>query len=198
MGSFSWIKADYNVYNQANIVYGDKIKILVPSELGGGFIEGVYGDYGLVTDNKGQKFDILELVAIWNSSDIQRVLRQLGHYDVEKKGISDVTKTVRKYGIAISCYDSDHARIKYPIKIVDVSFSGSYEDISTFSANDPVQGFHKWGFYDDPSLFDDPRYLDYKKYIEDLKDKPLVISDNEADVRLQKVLDIIGGLVYDN
>lgn len=112
MGSFSWIKADYNVYNQANIVYGDKIKILVPSELGGGFIEGVYGDYGLVTDNKGQKFDILELVAIWNSFDIQRVLRQLGHYDVGKKGISDVTKTVRKYGIAISCYDSDHARIQ--------------------------------------------------------------------------------------
>ena len=42
MGSFTWLRADKNISKneQANICYGEKIKVLIPNEFGGGCIEG--------------------------------------------------------------------------------------------------------------------------------------------------------------
>ena len=47
MGSFSWCRADITT-RRANISCGDKYKILVPQEFGGGYIQDIYDDYGVV------------------------------------------------------------------------------------------------------------------------------------------------------
>ena len=67
MGSFTWLRADKNISKneQANICYGEKIKVLVPNEFGGGCIKGEYLDYGLVEEADGNQYDLYELVAIW-------------------------------------------------------------------------------------------------------------------------------------
>lgn len=47
MGSFSWTRADLTT-KRSNLTYGDKYKILVPKEFGGGYIKDIYFDYGKV------------------------------------------------------------------------------------------------------------------------------------------------------
>ena len=47
MGSFSWTRADLTT-KRSNLTFGDKYKILVPKEFGGGYINDVYFDYGYV------------------------------------------------------------------------------------------------------------------------------------------------------
>lgn len=112
MGSFSWIRSDYNIENlnqKANITYGDKIKLLIPQEFGGGFIEGTYEDYGIIYDYDGKEYDIYELVAIWNSKEIQQALIKKGFKNI--KPIDNLTKHIRKFGIKIACYDSNQATL---------------------------------------------------------------------------------------
>ena len=47
MGSFSYTRADYCT-KRSNLTTGDKYKILVPIEFGGGYIIDFYFDYGYV------------------------------------------------------------------------------------------------------------------------------------------------------
>ena len=47
MGSFSWLRATKTT-KRKNIVEGDKYKILIPEEFGGGFIIDTYFGYGYV------------------------------------------------------------------------------------------------------------------------------------------------------
>lgn len=47
MGSFSWCRAEATT-QRSNITCGDKYKILVPQEFGGGYIQDIYDDYGRV------------------------------------------------------------------------------------------------------------------------------------------------------
>lgn len=47
MGSFSWLRATKTT-KRKNIVEGDKYKILIPKEFGGGFIIDTYFGYGYV------------------------------------------------------------------------------------------------------------------------------------------------------
>ena len=47
MGSFSWCRAEATT-KRSNISCGDRYKILVPQEFGGGYIQDIYDDYGYV------------------------------------------------------------------------------------------------------------------------------------------------------
>ena len=157
MGSFTWLKADKNISlnEQANICYGEKIKVLIPKEFGGGYIEGEYLDYGLVEETDGNQYDLYELVAIWNSPELKNKLAELGYQNVNlkavsKKGLLDnrISSIIRSYGITISCYDEDQAKIKFPLKLVDKKTQITYEGCKYFSIGDPNQGFEKWYWED--------------------------------------------------
>ena len=57
------------------------------------------------------------------------------------KEIDDYTDNNRGLGIDIVCKDGQLSKLKYPLKLVSVSFCGTYEDLVTFSFDDPDQGF---------------------------------------------------------
>ena len=138
MGSFSWTKAD-KLTNIENIAYGASFKFLIPKEFGGGFIKDKYQDYGyLGTKDDGEpKYDMYELLAFWNKAKGLK-------YDGEKpamKEIDEHTDDNRGLGIDMGCYDKDILALKYPLKLVSVSFKGTYEDLDTCSLGDPDQGF---------------------------------------------------------
>ena len=138
MGSFSWNKAD-DLTNVENIAYDKPFKFLIPKEFGGGFIKDYYQDYGyLGTKDDGEpKFDMYELLAFWNKVED---LKFDGEYPLMKE-IDEYTDKNRSKGIDIGCYDEDILQLKYPLKLVSVSFNGTYEDLKTCSLGDPDQGF---------------------------------------------------------
>lgn len=62
----------------------DAVKLLIPTEFGGGAIHGIYSkdryrEYPEVTTASGEKYDTLELLAYWNDHALQRMVidRQL-------------------------------------------------------------------------------------------------------------------------
>ena len=75
MGSFSWLKADIRSMKSesslVNIAYDKSFKFLIPKEFGGGCIKEKYQDYGyLGTKEDGSpKYDMYELLALWNTVD---------------------------------------------------------------------------------------------------------------------------------
>jgi hypothetical protein len=139
MGSFSWNKAD-NLTNVENIAYGKPFKFLIPKEFGGGYIKDKYQDYGyLGTKKNGEpKYDMYEILAFWNNAED---LEYDGEYPLMKE-IDKYTDHNRNIGIDIGCYDEDMLKLKYPLKLVSISFEGTYEDLETCSLRDPNQG---WG-----------------------------------------------------
>lgn len=136
MGSFSWLKADKGT-QVTNIAVGKPFKFLIPIEFGGGFIyDSSYQDYGYLVNKKtGDKHDMYELLAIWNSEEIADKVDYL-------PTISDRTDSVRNDGIDIGCYDDDIAKLKYPLKLVSASCTLTYEEVEGRSYGDPNQG---WG-----------------------------------------------------
>lgn len=138
MGSFSWLKAD-ELTNIENIAYGASFKFLIPIEFGGGFISDKYQDYGLLgkTANNEPKYDMYEILAFWNKAD---GLKFDGEYPLMKE-IDSNTDANRSKGIDIGCYDRDILKLKFPLKLVSASFSGTYEDLTTRSLGDPYQGY---------------------------------------------------------
>ena len=82
-------------------------------------------------------FRSYELLAFWNKAD---GLRFDGDYP-KMKEIDEHTMHNRKIGIDIGCYDEQMLSLKYPLKLVSVSYSGTYEELETCSLNDPEQGF---------------------------------------------------------
>ena len=139
MGSFSWNKAD-GLTNIENIAYDKPFKFLIPKEFGGGFIKDYYQDYGyLGTKDDGEpKYDMYELLAFWNKADD---LKFDGEYPLMKE-IDEYTDKNRSKGINIGCYDNEILNLKYPLKLVSVSFKGTYEDLETCSLGDHDQGFY--------------------------------------------------------
>ena len=137
MGSFSWNKAD-DLTTTENIAYDRPFKFLIPKEFGGGFIKDNYQDYGyLGTNENGEpKYDMYELLAFWNKADV----KYNGEFPLMKE-IDEHTDRNRGRGIDIGCYDNDILKLKYPLKLVSVSFKGTYEDLKTCSLGDPDQGF---------------------------------------------------------
>lgn len=142
MGSFSWLKAD-NLTNVGNIAYGKPFKFLIPKEFGGGFIKDYYQDYGYLgkKENGSPKYDMYEILAFWNADKIDGKLRYNGEFP-KMKEIDCYTDNNRSLGIDIGCYDCDIDKLKYPLKLVSVSYKGTYEDLDTYSYGDPNQGFY--------------------------------------------------------
>lgn len=165
MGMFSWYKADIADTKikvgeaQINIVEGDKFKILIPKEFGGGFIIGEYDGYGCCCCANGKVYDIYELVAFWNEETITNPDFQHSwdfapetrdyslQYAGEEKPLvpseSEYTDYNRNFGIDIACYDEQQEKLKYPIKLVSTRYTGTYEDCKDFSHSDPDQGFFR-------------------------------------------------------
>ena len=138
MGSFSWNKAD-KLTAIENVAYGSSFKFLIPKEFGGGFIKDNYQDYGYlgISFDGSPKYDMYEILAFWNRAD---GLKYNGEYPLMKE-IDEYTDSNRDLGIDIGCYDEDMLTLKYPLKLVSVSFNGTYEDLETCSLGDPDQGF---------------------------------------------------------
>lgn len=172
MGSFSWIRAD-KATRRKNLTMGDKYKILIPKEFGGGYIIDIYYDYGYIfSDMVEDKFngsprgyydsegnftsmselginDLYGVLAYWNSKE------NLNYFSKNRpKNIIDILKygqtceqSNRCSGIDIGCYDNQIDELKYPLKLVSMRYNGSYEDCDMRSYGDPEQGFCKtyWG-----------------------------------------------------
>ena len=118
------------------MAYGKRFKFLIPKEFGGGYVEDKYKDYGYLESDKGL-CDMYELLALWNSPE-----------KVEYDGDFNPMKTIDKYsdknrivGIDIGCYSEQIDKLKYPLKLVSVSCSKTYEEIAGPSYSDPDQGF---------------------------------------------------------
>mgnify|MGYP000922287045 CR=1 FL=1 len=151
MGSFSWNRAD-DLTTYENIAYGDAFKLLIPKEFAGGFIRDHYQDYGDITDhNTGLSYDLYELLAFWNHEhkipfengcNVSDKLEYDGKLPLlkAKDKYTDHNRSIR---INIGCYDSQIDKLKYPLKLVSVSYKGSYEDCKKPSYGDPDQGFFK-------------------------------------------------------
>lgn len=151
MGSFSWNRADkLTAYD--NIAYGDEYKLLIPEEFGGGFIQDDYQDYGIITDHTARlSYDMYELLAFWNCKQkmpagknglVKDHLKYEGDFP-SLKSRDRYTDDNREYGIAIGCYDNEIDKLKYPLKLVSLSYMGTYEDCKRPSYGDPDQGFFK-------------------------------------------------------
>ena len=113
---------------------------MVPNEFGGECIEGEYLDYGLVEETDGSQYDLYELVAIWNSPELRNKLAELGYQNVNLKAVGEkglldsrISNIIRSYGITIACYDEDHAKIKFPLKMIDKKTQINYEECKHFS-----------------------------------------------------------------
>lgn len=157
MGSFSWLKAD-DLTKVANIAYGYPFKFLIPKEFGGGFIKDIYQDYGFLgrKEDGTPKYDMYELLAFWNKDMVycdytSKLVKDRLHWyeeDMEDdnsnppimKEIDEYTIDNRRVGINIGCDNKDIDLLKYPLKLVSVSFRGCYEDLEKPSYNDPNQG----------------------------------------------------------
>lgn len=197
MGSFTWLRADKNISEngRANICYGEKIKVLIPNEFGGGYIKGEYLDYGLVEEADGNQYDLYELVAIWNSPEIRNKLTELGYQNTNLKAIgedetldSKISNIIRSYGIIISCYDEDHAKIKFPLKLVDKKTQITYEQCEYFSIGDPNQGFEEWDWEEFDEVMSYCKARNYESYMEDLKVEERYFSEEEIRNELEDVL----------
>lgn len=169
MGSFSWLRAD-RCTERSNLTDGDRYKILVPKEFGGGYIQDIYYDYGYIfeedTVNRNCKYidgngvvhphtefgkcDLYGVLAYWNKCDGMEY--DGDHYpetmvDILKNGKTREQKN-RVKGIDIGCYDEDVDKLKYPLKLVSRSCKDTYESCKGRSYSDPNQGFDKgyWGY----------------------------------------------------
>lgn len=158
MGSFSWLRANVDT-EKANIACGDKFACLIPKEFGGGYIEDTYQDYGnLGTKENGRpKYDMYELLAFWNNDrpyfhGTGETVKDNLHYNGDfpnLKEIDEFTDANRSIGIDIGCYDREIDRLKYPLKLVSISYAKNhtYEDCPYKSFGDIEQGFHSYSWF---------------------------------------------------
>lgn len=147
MGSFSWLKAD-NLGKVANIVDDKPFKCLIPAEFGGGFIKDYYQDYGYlgVNPNGSPRYDMYELLAFWNADE--SILSRLNWPGKDEgapapmmKEIDRFTDCNRGVGIDIGCYKGQIDQLRYPLKLVSASYTGTYEECEGRSYDDPNQGW---------------------------------------------------------
>lgn len=158
MGSFSWIRAEHTT-KRSNLTCGDKYKILIPKEFGGGYIKDTYWDYGDVFPNTDHTADLYGILAYWNHCE--GMIYNCDHYPETMEEILKYGNTIlqsnRCAGINIGCYDEQIDNLKYPLKLVSASYKGTYEECAGRSYSDPNQGFSK-GYWDKDT------YVDYDYY----------------------------------
>lgn len=155
MGSFSFMYADGGKNNQANMLPGDKVRVLVPTLMGGGSLSGTYADYGVVEFSDGTSVDLYELIALWNSTAVRAAAAKVTGVpalDAACKMVDgEFTPFARNVGIRAACYDEDMVRLQHPLRVVPAeNMSVSYETVGGISVVDPNQGFYAcpWGDYD--------------------------------------------------
>lgn len=116
MGSFSWLRATKTT-KRKNVVEGDKYKILIPEEFGGGFIIDTYFGYGYVFeyDDTKPNADLYGILAYWNKC--KGMQYEGDEYPSTMKDILERGNTClqnnRSKGIDIGCYDDDVDRLRY-------------------------------------------------------------------------------------
>lgn len=177
MGSFSWTRAEH-ITKRSNFTMGDKYKILVPKEFGGGYIKDIYWDYGYIFaryndykqsyncgyyDANGNFYSANYFRGFAKGENIYDLYGLLAWWNKENKGFTlnyssptEPTNTLdflkfgethsdenRGKGIDIGCYNYQIDNSKYPLKLVSVSYKGTYEDCKGRSYGDPNQGFFK-------------------------------------------------------
>ena len=143
MGQFSWL----DCITEEQII-DDKCKdvyVLIPKEFGGGFIEDTYFDYGYVFYGEKNEADLYGILAYWNGCD--GMIYDGDEYpntmdDIIERGNTTLQEN-RCKGIDIGCYDEQIDKLKYPLKLVSISYKGTYEECEMRSYGDPEQGFHK-------------------------------------------------------
>lgn len=146
MGSFSWTRADKTT-KRKNLTDGDKYKILIPQEFGGGFIKDIYFDCGKVFeyDNTKETADLYGILAYWNKCE--GMIFDDKDYPSTMQDILERGKTClhenRCKGIGIGCSNVDIDNLKYPLKLVSASYKGAYEECDMRSYGDSEQGFVK-------------------------------------------------------
>lgn len=144
MGSFSWLRADKTT-KRNNLTEGDRYKILIPQEFGGGYIKDTYVDYGYVFYDTDHEADLYGILAYWNKCD--GMIFDGDEYPSTMKDILERGRTCdqnnRCKGIDIGCYDKQVDKLKYPLKLVSASYKGTYEECDMRSYGDPNQGFYK-------------------------------------------------------
>jgi hypothetical protein len=146
MGSFSWLRADKTT-KRNNLTDGDRYKILIPKEFGGGYIKDTYYDYGEVFeyDDTKENADLYGILAYWNKCDGMNF--DGDEYPSTMQDILERGNTcyqeIRCKGIDIGCYDYQVDKLKYPLKLVSASYKGTYEECQMRSYSDPNQGFCK-------------------------------------------------------
>jgi hypothetical protein len=120
---------------------------LIPKEFGGGFIKDTYYDYGYVSeyDDTKENADLYGILAYWNKCD--GMIFDGEEYpstmeDILKRGKTCLQNN-RCKGIGIGCYNEQIDKLKYPLKLVSVSYKSTYEECEGRSYGDPDQGFHK-------------------------------------------------------
>jgi hypothetical protein len=62
--------------------------------------------------------------------------------DIIERGNTTLQEN-RCKGIDIGCYDEQIDKLKYPLKLVSISYKGTYEECEMRSYGDPEQGFCK-------------------------------------------------------
>lgn len=141
MGSFSWYKVD----SAENIVINTPFQLLIPKEfadiVGFNYIEDTgYSDFGILDGTVYGKslYDIYELLALWNAPE---KCQFDGDYSPVKPA-DHHTQHNRLIGIRIASYDQDMAKLKYPLRLVEVYNNQRYEFYNDFmSISDAQQGF---------------------------------------------------------
>ena len=177
MGSFSWMRAD-RLTKVGNIYDGCPFKCLIPKEFGGGFIKDHYQDYGYL--GADEKYDMYELLAFWNHEipGLSQSLEWEGKDDGAPmpfmKEIDGFTDKNRGFGIEIGCYDRDIRKLKYPLKLVSIKNTQTYEQCEGISLGDPEQG---WGRYS------------WEKYDEDMR-KNKMMSEMHIKKELKMYVDL--------
>lgn len=173
MGSFSFMYADGGKGNQANMLPGDDVRVLVPALFGGGSLDGVYADYGDIALADETTVDVYELLALWNSSELRDALiggTGMCEEEVNVKGVDDVwTPFTRMVGIRVGCYDEDMLRLDWPLRIVPAENGDStYENVEGVSVGDPNQGFYARA-WDEYAIYDLGESLG--AYLSELREK---------------------------
>lgn len=180
MGSFSFMYADGGKNNQANMLPGDRVRVLVPMLMGGGSLSGTYADYGVVEFSDGTSVDLYELIALWNSAAVRAAAAKVTGVpalDAACKMVDgEFTPFARNVGIRVGCYDEDMLRLDWPLRIVPAeNGDATYENVEGVSVGDPNQGFYARA-WDEYAIYDLGESLG--AYLSELREK------NERDGRV--------------
>lgn len=196
-GEFSLIKADRDG-RYANIGKGEVIKLLIPSEFGGGYIRGRYDGTGLIVEN-GTSYSIYELAGIWNSREMYKAVEEMGYENPGRKPYVDtpqddkVTERIQNVGLTFTANEIEHVRAEFPIKIVTADRRLTYEECENISLYDRNRGCKHWEWKDWEKVFGTASYEEIIKKAEQTEERTTPESRKKYAVKMvNEIKGIIG------